>query len=56
MWRGSQEIMGMTLAEMPNSGETETEDTTINKGHQSIFNNFDPKLFLCKGNAGSKME
>jgi hypothetical protein len=29
--RGSQDPLGMTLAEMPNSGKIETEETTSNK-------------------------
>jgi hypothetical protein len=51
--------MGMTLAEMPNSGEIELEDTwspVEAGGHPPIFKNFDPELFLSKGNAGTKME
>ena len=50
---------------MPNSGETEPEETTSGRktgppvqgwGHTLIFRYFYPTLFVSKRNAGTKME
>ena len=55
----------MTLAEMPERGDMEPEETTSSSqtglpveewGHQPTYKTFDPKLLLSKRNAGTKME
>jgi hypothetical protein len=57
--------MWVTLAKMPNSGTMEPEYITSSSqigppveelGHQPTFKIIDPKLFLSKRNAGTKME
>ena len=61
----SQDSKGVTLDEMPNSGEREIVDSTSSrkKGHQvegwgcyPIVKHSDPELFLSKRIAGTKME
>ena len=53
----------MTLAKMLNREEMEPDEPTLIKkkippvdagGHTLIFKNFNPELFLSKGNAGTK--
>ena len=61
--RGSQDTMGMTLAKIHNSKEIEPEDHLQYKdmvliegwGHPFISKIFNPELFLCIGNAGTKI-
>ena len=57
--------MWVTLAEMPNSGDMEPEETTSSSqtgpptgewGHQPSYKTFYPKLLLSKGNSGTKMD
>jgi hypothetical protein len=61
--RGSQDSMTMTLAEMPNSGETELEETISSRKtgspvegwglHSKVLKQ---NCFLSKRNARTKME
>jgi hypothetical protein len=55
----------VTLAEMPNSGDMEPEETTSSSqtgppvegwGHQLTYKTLDPKLVLSQRTAGTKME
>jgi hypothetical protein len=57
--------MQVTLAEMSNSGEMDSEEAIISHsqtspqlerwGHQTIYKTFNSKLLLSKRNAGTKM-
>jgi hypothetical protein len=60
---GSQDPMGMTLAEILNKGERENlerpypevrQSSRLRNGATHPFQNFNPELFLFKGNAGTK--
>ena len=61
--RGSQDSVGIFLAEIPKGGEIEPEEThpVVRQhpvevlGHQSTFKIFDPELFLSKSNIGTKI-
>jgi hypothetical protein len=62
---GFQDSIAIALAKILNSGEMEPEETTSSGqiwptmerwSHPLIFKNFDPELFLSKGNAGTKVE
>jgi hypothetical protein len=57
--------MQVTLAEVPNSADTEPKETTFSSqtgppveesGHQPTYKTFDPKLVLSEINSGTKIE
>ena len=54
--RDSQDSKGGTLDEVLYSGERELVDSTSSGGTGHQVRSSDPKLFLSKGTAGTKME
>jgi hypothetical protein len=57
--RGFEDPMGITLANMPSSGEMEPKEATSSRqtwGYPPIFKTLTAELFLSKGNTGTKME
>jgi hypothetical protein len=62
---GSQKSVRVTIAEMTNSGNLETEEITYSSQtgpqveewrHQTTYKTFNAKLILSKRNAGTKLE